>query len=208
MTNFEENPNSSSFLTLKYSEVVRIYHNKSDAEVWDAFDKGDEMAFNYLYRTYMPFMFNYGYQISNHKEIVQDCIQNVFIHLRSRRGSLSKVSNIKGYLLKSLRREIIKKVKSKKNELFDIDAVEGSFIIEVSSETKMIEFESTNELKHKLEVALNQLTPKQRQAILLFYEEQLSYKQIAEIFDFSEIKTARKLLYRAINQLKNLLIKP
>ncbi|MDX5479805.1 RNA polymerase sigma factor [Fontibacter flavus] len=200
-------PTSSASLSLKSTDILRIYGKKSDLEVWEAFDQGDELAFNFLYRTYVPVLFRYGAQLTHEEAIVQDCIQNIFIYLRGKRGSLSKVNCIKAYLLKSLNREVLHKIsRSKKLEYKDIDDLEGSFLIEVSYESKMIEFESSKETKEKLEAALNQLTPKQRLAVLLLYEEGLSYQQIAEVFEFSEVKSARKLIYRAINNLKSLLI--
>lgn len=207
MTINPKKPSSSASLSLKYSEVIRIYGEKSDLEVWEAFDHGDELAFNYLYRKFVPILFRYGIQLAKEEAVVQDAIQNIFIYLRGKRGSLSKVNSIKAYLIKSLNREILSKIsKSNKFDYKDIDELHDSFLIDVSCESKMIEFETSIETKRKLEVALNHLTPKQRLAILLLYEEGLSYQQIAEVFEFTEVKTARKLIYRAINNLKSILI--
>ncbi|RZS95103.1 RNA polymerase sigma factor [Cecembia calidifontis] len=207
MTINPKKPSSPASLSLKYSEVIRIYGEKSDIEIWEAFDHGDELAFNYLYRTFVPILFRYGIQLAKEEALVQDSIQNIFIYLRSKRGSLSKVNSIKAYLIKSLNRELLNKIsKSKRVEYKDIDDLKDSFLIDVSCESKMIEFESSKETKKKLEVALNQLTPKQRLAILLLYEEGLNYQQIAEILEFKEVKSARKLVYRALNNLKSILI--
>ena len=38
----------------------------------------------------------------------------------------------------------------------------------------------------------------------MLYQEELSYKEIAEVMNFSEVKTARTLVYRAMEKLKEI----
>lgn len=195
-------------ITLHSQEIVRIFERKSDLEIWAAFNKGDEMAFNYLYRIYAPTLYQYGFQFSRDSCLIQDSIQNIFIYLRSKRGDLSEVSNIKGYLFRSIQREIIKNIKSiAKRDQINSNSLENSFQIEVSPETSFIQNETKSLQIGKLQNGISQLTPKQRKALLLFYQEELSYCEIAQIMDFKEVKTARKLIYRAITSLKDF-IKP
>jgi len=200
--------NEPTHITLQSQEIVRIFESKSDLEIWAAFDKGDEMAFNYLYRIYAPTLYQYGFQFSKDSFLIQDSIQNIFIYLRSKRGDLSEVANIKGYLYRSIQREIIKNLKeSTKRDQINSNALENSFQIEISPETSFIQNETKSLRITKLQNGIDQLTPKQRKGLLLFYQEELSYNEIAQIMDFKEVKTARKLIYRAINSLKEF-IKP
>ena len=200
------NPKKSidpTHINLHSQEIVRIFESKSDCEIWAGFNKGDEMAFNYLYRIYAPILYQYGFQFSRDSSLIQDSIQNVFIYLRSKRGELSEVANIKGYLYRSIQREIIKNLKaSTKRDQINCDALGESFQIEISPETSFIQSETNSLRKNKLQVGIDQLTSKQRKALLLFYQEELSYSEIAQIMDFKEVKTARKLIYRAIISLK------
>lgn len=199
---------STARISLYNKEVVKIFESKSDLEVWNSFNKGDEMAFNYLYRTYAGVLFQFGCQFSKDQMLVQDSIQNLFISLRKKRGSLSEVSNIKGYLLRSIQREVLRNGKNASSKmLVDDSQMDSFFQIELSPETSFIQRESENQRKIQLQEALKKLTTKQRQAILLFYEEELSYKEIAQVMDFNEVKSARKLIYRALSSLKEF-IKP
>src|SRR5690606_624756 len=91
---------SAVALPLKLSLSIKQFENKTDADIWNAFNKGDELAFNYIYRMYASPMYQFGAQISKDEFILQDCIQNIFIDLRRKRGGLSKVQNIKAYLFK------------------------------------------------------------------------------------------------------------
>ncbi|MCH6233163.1 RNA polymerase sigma factor [Cognataquiflexum rubidum] len=193
---------------LGHSESIKFYESKSDLEIWRAFDKGDEFAFNYLYRTYVVRMFKYGCQICRDESLIQDCIQNIFIDLRRKRGGLNEVLSIKSYLFKILYREIIRKLNSSKSTIHHgNDIIENSFSIEFSHEMKLIHEENMEEKRELLRSALEKLTPKQRQAILLLYEEGMSYKEISVAMEFSEVKSARKIVYRALSSLKEILVR-
>jgi RNA polymerase sigma-70 factor (ECF subfamily) len=208
MVNKPKKPNPSAIIPLKHTEVIRQFEKKTDPEIWSAFDKGDEMAFNYIYRCYTPAMFNFGHQITPREELVQDCIQNLFIGLRRKRGALSEVVSIKSYLFKILQRELFRSLKKEKLKQFqEPEFPHSSFLIEVSHEIIMIQQESESERSDQLEKAINQLTPRQRQAVLLLYEEGMSYKEIAEVLELNEVKSARKLIYRALDTLKEIIRK-
>ncbi len=198
----------NAVIPLRHFETIKIYQDKSDLEIWKSFNLSDEAAFNYIYRTYIKDLYRYGCQYSKDGDLVKDCIQNLFIYLRRKRGELSEVHNIRAYLYRCIQTEISK---NRKNEArykgVDTDSPTFAFLIEVSPETTLINQESAHRQHELLSKSLNQLSPKQRKALLLFYEDGLSYREISALMEFSEVKTARKLIYRAIASLKNL-IKP
>lgn len=193
---------------LGHSESIKVYESKSDMDIWSAFNKGDEFAFNYIYRMYTTVLFKYGCQMCKDQSHIQDCIQNIFIDLRRKRGALSEVQSIKPYLFKILYRELIRKSNKSKEELCqDPEKNHKNFSIEFSQETKIIHQENHLEKFEKIQGAINKLTCRQRQAILLLYEEAMSYKEISVAMDLNEVKSARKIVYRALTMLKSLLQK-
>jgi len=193
---------------ISHSASIKIFESKSDLDIWKAFNRGDEFAFNYIYRVYVTELFKYGCQITKDQSLIQDCIQNIFIDLRRKRGDLSEVQSIKAYLFKILYRELIRKSnKIKESTHLDYERVREQFIIEFSHESKIIQLENQEEKSHQIKVALNKLTCRQRQAILLLYEEGMTYKEISIAMDLNEVKSARKVIYRALATLKSLLIK-
>ncbi|TDK47944.1 RNA polymerase sigma factor [Algoriphagus formosus] len=202
--NNRPNPNPSRLEVVhRHQETIKIFESKSDSEIWIAFNTFDEMAFNYLFRTYTPQLFRYGCQFRVEDDQVQDAIQNLFIYLRAKRGSLSPVNSIKAYLFKSLQHELIKLIKKeKKKVIISPDELEGNFLIEISIENSIIDNEEKQEQLKSLKQSIKKLSPRQRQAILLLYEDGLSYKDIAEVMEFSEVKSARKLIYRALDALR------
>ncbi|MDN3670437.1 sigma-70 family RNA polymerase sigma factor [Echinicola jeungdonensis] len=203
----KENAKTSAQLYMQHSQVMIVYTEKSDREVWASFKNGDESAFNYIYRKYVGDLFNYGMQVTPDDELVRDCLQKMFIDLRNRGSRLGDVKSIKGYLFTVFHRELFKLIRGKRkteSAFLSIEDGENHFFIEASHETQLIAEEFSEEKKKELEKALNQLTLRQRQAIILLYQEELSYKEIAEIMQFKEVKTARSLIYKAMTNLKEI----
>ena len=205
----KESPSPTKLvLPLNQNEFLQQLESKTDEEVWNAFNKGNELAFNFMYRVHVKGMFRYGAQMTCDTGLIKDCVQNIFIQLRDKRGSLSKVSNIKGYLFKSLQREILRKLsKAKAIDKNSLEQDEFFFPITLSHESILIQREKEEEKREMVRQTLNQLTARQRQAILLLYEEGMSYKEIADTMEFSEVKSARKIIYRAVATLKCILKK-
>ncbi len=201
-----QNNDHKNIYPLGHSESIKVYESKSDVDIWKAFSKGDENAFHYIYRMYVTVLFKYGCQMCKDQNHIQDCIQNIFIDLRRKRGQLNEVQSIKAYLFKILYRELIRKSnKSKEVVHQDPEKVNNNFSIEFSQESKLIQEEHYKEKYHKIQIAISKLTCRQRQAILLLYEEGMTYKEISVAMEFSEVKSARKVIYRALSTLKSLL---
>lgn len=176
----------------------------TDLEVWRAFKNGSESAFIYIYEKYFPTLMNYGFKFSKDKELIQDCIQDMFIDLRESRAKLSDTDNIKPYLFKVFRRRIFQQQKSITNQT-DIDEEFRPFEFTISHEEHLINQQFSEQQISKLKEAVVNLSLKEREAIFHFYYELHSYDQIAEIMGYSDVKTARNLVYRAINSLRQTL---
>ncbi len=202
-----ETTESSTMLYMQHSQVMIVYTEKSDREVWTSFKTGDEAAFNYIYRRHVGDLYNYGMQICQQEDLVRDCLQKMFIDLRKNQAKLGDVQRIKGYLFTVFHRALIRFLKKEKKQnalLVSLESDESIFIIETSHENKLIDEEFALEKKVEIANALNKLSARQRQAIIMLYQDELSYKEIAEVMNFSEVKTARTLVYRAMEKLKEI----
>src|SRR5690606_25688256 len=62
----------------------------------------------------------------------------------------------------------------------------------------------SNEQITLLEKACNTLPERQREAIILYFFEELSYAEIAEVMNIGKISSTRALVYRAIDSLRNI----
>jgi len=79
-----------------------------------------------------------------------------------------------------------------------------SFMVTISSEVKMINGQLDAEKQRLIERKLNELPPLQREAILLYFYEGLKYSEVAELLGV-RVKSARSLIYRSLESLKDLL---
>lgn len=139
--------------------------------------------------------------------MVKDCLQDFFIYLRKNRAGFGETSSIKLYLFKAFKRRVIDyqkkhKLEGQKNDAF----LFFQFPVELSSETIYINRHMEEEQIKNLNQALKTLEKKEREAIYYFYYEGLTYEQIAEVFNFSHISSARRLIYRGLAQLRRLIL--
>lgn len=179
----------------------------SSEGLWEAFKEGDEAAFIEIYKQYTDILFNYGCQFTGDRELIKDCLQDFFIYLRKNRAGLGHAPHLKMYLMKSFRRRVIDYLKKnekecRRNEAFLI----YQFPVELSSETIYINRQIEEEQIQKLNTALKALDAKEREAIYYFYYEGLSYEQVAEIFNFSHVSSARRLIYRGLGRLRKIIL--
>ena len=180
-------------------------HRINEAEVWIKFKNGDEDAFVWIYQNYFSVLYNYARQFDLDPDFVKDHIQDLFIYIRENRSRLADISSIKFYLFKSLRRRLLANHKQKFS-LLSIFGLENRSVFEIkiteTPEIKLINRTLDDEKKERIGKSLNRLTARQREAVLYFYYEGLSYREIAEIMGLKRTKSARKLIYRAIDALR------
>ena len=173
-----------------------------DRSIWRAFKKGEEKALTYIYEQYADKMYNYGCQLCQNQALVRDCIQELFVELISKKTNLGDTDHIKFYLFKSLRRKILRTLKRENLYVSDLDASQHSgFQILEDSSIKFIHQEFQEHQKTIIARECNELPYKQREALLLYFYEGMSYQQIAQTMGMTRTKSARALIYRALDSL-------
>ena len=175
------------------------YQVNSDTNLWNDFIKGDEDAFRLIYNNHVQTLFNFGCNFTHDKELVKDCIHDVFIDLSKYRSKLGHTDNIKLYLFKSLKREIVRSLN--KGKLFGtIDNENIPFNYPGLTDDKPTEDESEERHQH-LETALATLTSRQKEAIFLKYVSGLSYEELSGVMKLN-YQSARNLVFRGLEKLR------
>ena len=173
--------------------------------LWKSFLKGDDKSFSLIYQKHINGLFLYGSKLCADRELVRDCIQEIFVGLFLKRKKMSReIVNLKSYLFVSLRNAILKKAeKTRKLESIGESGDEngGPFLTEYNFLDKYIELEISNEIKEKLQLSINNLPSRQKEIIYLKFEEEMDYPEIARILKIS-VESARKLIYRALLTLR------
>jgi RNA polymerase sigma-70 factor (ECF subfamily) len=172
--------------------------------LWESFRKGDKEAFALLFREHYSTLYKFGNKFTSDKELLEDCIQELFVELWQAK-SRAPVVSVKAYLLKSLKYKLLK-VFRKNGKVLPIQD-NGDVPFELSHETFLISQQENHEKKQMVIEALGKLSHRQKEIIYLKYYQNLSYEEVSEIMNIN-YQVARNLLYQAIKSLKNLLAGP
>lgn len=175
--------------------------NLNDEKLWSSLIEGSEVAFDQLYTKYFNKLFVYSAHICADQELVKDCIQELFVELWRKRNTLSKVKFVRSYLYKSLRRKVVKNTKNK-SKFYSSQHINDNLHIVYSRERELIENQTLVQNKKLLNKAFNTLTDRQKEIVLLKYYHGLSYDEISSIMSMQQVKSARTLLYRALDVLR------
>ena len=182
-----------------YSTKTNVQDQKSTL-LFNAFRCGDVAAFSKLYDLHVGMLYNYGYKLTTDMELLKDCIQDVFIKIYNKRTELDAVQNIKSYMLISLKNKLCDESRKRVN-LSDVSVDELDVISSDNVEKDYIANEK--EMLDNLFVAklLNQLSPRQRKAIILYYIEERKYEDICVIMEMN-YQSVRNLIHRGITKLR------
>lgn len=175
----------------------------SEQNLWDEVRAGNKEAVEQLFDIYADPMFAYGIKFISDRELVKDCIQNLFLRLMVHYQHLSEVSNVKSYLLISLRHELMRKIKQGHALSFDEDE-QLKFHMELATAESMTEDatdDDTIRIKKVLTDELMKLTYRQKEALYLRYVQELPMSEIAVIMDMKN-QSVRNLIHRAFQKLR------
>ncbi|MEL6673128.1 MAG: sigma-70 family RNA polymerase sigma factor [Bacteroidota bacterium] len=174
---------------------------KRDEEIWVAIKENQEKALSALFMKYKSPLLNYGYTITQDRELLKDCIQELFVDLWRRKDKLGHVEKVKSYLFSSYRRLILNRLKVDQKWL-RLTHPHANQLIE-SPEEVTIGTESEEILKRYVKRKINQLPRRQKEIIYLYFYSGLSHDAIAEMLGIKK-QASWNLLSRALKKLKEL----
>lgn len=179
--------------------------NGTEGQVWIDFLQGDDKALASLYHQYANKLFNYGRQFTANKELVADTIQDVFLSLIRTRSRLSVATSVKFYLYAAFRRSLLRQLRRNNKFVVREDMADERFQITVNAEYLSVNTNLNNDQKKIIQHFCNKLPVRQREALVLHYFEDLDYAEIAKTMKLSTAKSARTMVYRALDSLSQLL---
>jgi RNA polymerase sigma factor (sigma-70 family) len=171
----------------------------TEAQQWELLRAGDSAVFEQIFKSYYNFLYNYCLRLQDDEDEVKDCIQILFLNIWERREYLGPTTSIKAYLLASLRRLVLKRMKA--GNIFQaIDPDTFDLQPELSSEAIMIRDQTVKDNILQLQRALDRLPVRQKEALYLkFYGEQ-SFAEIATVMSIST-RAVYKLIYKGLDTL-------
>lgn len=186
---------------MKPEGILRHSH-MDEMAVWGNFKAGSEDDFSLLYGHFAPVMLRYGNKLCPDRELVRDCLQQVFYTLWKSRETLGTPMSVRNYLLKSLRNEIVRK----NNRAGQHESLPENYHFEQedSYEQVLIQFQTVEMTKQRIAELLARLPERQREVIFLKYYANLKYDEISAIMDIEQ-ESVYKITYKAIAKLQQFL---
>lgn len=168
--------------------------------LWDDFRAGNEMAFSALFNLYSDPLFRYGMKFISDEGLVKDCIQELFIKLYKNRSNLSFTDNPLLYLFKSLKNRIADVLGSKNERIMYLPYEDLPFLVDYKFEP-IDEQEMDEEIIEIFNKAMSFLTPRQKEAIYLHYQSELTYEEISQLLNIN-YQSVRNLIHRAVEKIR------
>lgn len=163
--------------------IIRKIKNNDSKALRELFD---------LYATALTF---FAYRFVYDKSEAENIVQDVFIGVWKNINNMDDNINIKAYLYKSVKNRAINLLNQNKEST---EFEENLFLYKSFSQQTTIE---TNELYENYKKAIEELPTSCRNIFLMSREDNLTYKEIAEILNIS-IKTVETQMGRALKSIR------
>ena len=177
----------------------------SDILLWKQLKDGNKSALERIYSTYISSLLKYGRKFSRNDQVIEDCIQDLFIELWKNREGLGMTDSIQRYLLVALRRKVIRQMDKSKKRVSDTEPTELDFEVVIAVDQKLIALELSEERAAQVKAAMENLSKRQKEVIYLKYVSGLDYEDIGEIMDLN-YQSVRNLVSNALKKLKGTLL--
>ena len=176
--------------------------NNSTETLLASFQAGNMAAFSQLYDLHINILFNYGLKLTIDKELLKDCIHDIFVKLYTKKDELGTIDNLKSYLFISLKNKLCDELR-KRMYMSDTTAEEVNAMAPTDVEDDYMEEEQRQNEFSLVKRLLDQLSPRQREALTLYYIEEKKYEDICEIMNMN-YQSVRNLMYRGLTKLRSL----
>jgi RNA polymerase sigma factor (sigma-70 family) len=171
-------------------------------QLLNEFQAGNTGAFSRLYDLYINILYNYGHRLTTDSELLKDCIHDVFVKVYTRKNELNTIGNFKSYIFISLKNkicdEIRKRIYLSSTAIEDVDPVATDDV-----ERKYLRMEQEQAENHTIKYMMEQLSPRQREALTLYYIEEKKYEDICEIMSMN-YQSVRNLMHRGLTKLRGI----
>ncbi len=180
---------------MKIADRYQLY---SDAELVSLLQEGDHQAFNEIYNRYKELLYRHAYKLLEDTEACNDVLQDAFLTLWTKRGTLRVTGALSAYLYTMVRNRVLDQISHQQVVEKYIGSIrdfadQGSW----TTDERMRE----KELLAIIEAEKAKLPPRTRELFELNREQNLSYKEIGEQLNISE-KTVKKQVHNALRAIR------
>jgi RNA polymerase sigma-70 factor (ECF subfamily) len=151
----------------------------TDEEIASKVQNGDIQAFGSLVERYEAKLLRYGQKFLYQRDGIQDVVQEIFIKAWARIQSFDTKRSFSSWIYRIAHNEFVNSIRDKGREplsFFDPDT-----LFAYPAQGKADDELKNRETKEIVEKYLNKLGAKYREPLVLYYYEDMDYKQISEI---------------------------
>lgn len=153
--------------------------------------------FELLFKKFRPGLKNFANSIIHNEPEAEEIVNDVFLSIWDKRGTLSFDDNLKNYLFKAVKNRCLNAIKRNKLPFQEMDET----LPVIANQSNALDRMEANEVQKSITFHINRLPNKCKQVFLLSRMQELSYKEIAELMDISP-KTVENQIGIALKFLK------
>jgi RNA polymerase sigma-70 factor (ECF subfamily) len=177
----------------------------NERAVVESAQQGDTEAFRMLFEQNRQRIFSLAYQYTKNAEDAEDILQETFIKTYNflDKYQTENDANFSSWIYRigiNCSIDYLRRKKRTRHDFSDWDKVEKTYSDDNHSNPE--QSARLEELRERISVLVEMLSPRQRMVFILKHYQQLSIKEIAELLDCSE-GSVKKQLFRAISSIKN-----
>jgi RNA polymerase sigma factor (sigma-70 family) len=175
---------------------------QNDQILWQSLKNGDNRALETIYKLHIKELHRYGTRFSLDESQISDCLHDVFVEIWQKRLELTpQINNIRFYLIKSLRNRILRHLSNQKRVVLTEDIGLYNFEFEDAQDSLLIKNEEEIHRNATLNQAISTLSTRQREALFLRFNQNLSYEEIAATMNVEQ-QSAYNLIFRGVEGLR------
>ena len=162
--------------------------------------KRNKEVFEAMFRDYFPSLIKFAEGFVFEKEVCEDIVQNIFIHIWEQADNLDITTSLKSYLYQATKNRCLNHLRNIK-----VEDKHHLLYVEASLNDSNVDLDDS-ELLQKIDAAIKALPPKMGEIFRLKYLEEKSIRDIATQLDISE-NTIKTQILRAKDKLRGSLRK-
>ena len=160
--------------------------------------KGNDKAFNVLFRRYFNKLFRYTLNYTKEANIAEELVMDVMLKLWQKKGEIIIEDNLNAYLFRSMKNALINFWRKKALETSTLDLLKHErYADNRSADYRII----CNELEDLYHQKLGKLSPQRKRVFEMSRKENLSYAQIASQLNLS-VKTVEQHITSALKYMR------
>jgi len=179
----------------------------NDEQIALLVQKGDVDAFGALVERYEEKLKRYAKKFFRDNDEIKDVIQETFIKAYSNIQSFDTERKFSPWIYRIAHNELVNAFKKKKGKdtvsIFDFDVFFPHLIAKETADEKA----RTSEMKTELDLYLEKINLKYREPLVLYYFEDMDYKEIADVLNVP-VSTVGVRLKRGKEALRKLIGSP